>query len=108
LPKPLYTRKNLINIIITQGEITMGIIEEIVAKGLTQAWGLMTPEQKTDIKLSTTIGEAALKKFNKITNDDKVDPVELEAVINDILIAADSTTGRAIQAFFWSLFKSSS
>jgi hypothetical protein len=84
----------------------MGIIEEIVAKGLTQAWGLMTPEQKANIKLSTVAGERALEEFNTITEDDAVSPDELEVVIKDLLEAADSTAGRAIQAFFWSLFKS--
>ena len=84
----------------------MGIIEDIVAKGLTQAWGLMTPEQKANIKTSTVAGERALEDFNKITNDDKIDPEELEAVIIEVLSALDSATGRAVQAFFWSLFKS--
>ena len=84
----------------------MGIIEEIVAKGLTQAWGLMTPEQRANIKTSTVAGERALEDFNKITNDDKIDPEELEAVIIEVLSALDSATGRAVQAFFWSLFKS--
>ena len=84
----------------------MGIIEEIVAKGLTQAWGLMTPEQRANIKTSTVAGERALEDFNKITNDDKIDPEELEAVIIEVLSALDSASGRAVQAFFWSLFKS--
>ena len=84
----------------------MGIIEEIVAKGLTQAWGLMTPEQRANIKTSTVAGERALEDFNKITDDDKIDPEELEAVIIEVLSALDSATGRAVQAFFWSLFKS--
>ena len=84
----------------------MGIIEDIVAKGLTQAWGLMTPEQKANIRTSTVAGEHALEDFNKITNDDKIDPEELEAVIVEVLGALDSATGRAVQAFFWSLFKS--
>jgi len=84
----------------------MGIIEEIVAKGLTEAWGLMTPEQKNDIKMGMKAGEAGLVKFNAITADDKVDPAELESVIVEILTASDSMAGRAIQAYLWSLFKS--
>jgi hypothetical protein len=84
----------------------MGIIEEIVAKGLTEAWGLMTPEQRKDIRMGTLAGEEGLAKFNDITEDDKVDPVELEEVIGEILTASDSMAGRAIQAYLWSLFKS--
>jgi hypothetical protein len=84
----------------------MGIIEDVVAKGLTQAWALMTPDQRMDIRLGTIAGEKALATFNDITEDDKVDPVELEAAIVEILAAMDSTSGRAIQAFLWSLFKS--
>lgn len=85
----------------------MGIIEEIVAAGLTNAWSYMTPEQRDGVRAGTVAGEKALKKFNAVTADGKVDPAELEVVIRDLLEAVDSTTGRAIQAYLWSLFKSS-
>lgn len=84
----------------------MAIIEEIVAKGLTQAWGMMTPAQRADIRAGTMAGEKGLNTFNAVTADDVVDPTELEAAINEILAAGGSTAGRAIQAYFWSLFKS--
>jgi hypothetical protein len=84
----------------------MGIIEEIVAAGLTDAWSYMTPEQKNGVRTGTVAGEKALEKFNAITLDNTVDPEELEMAIRDLLEAVDSTTGRAIQAYLWSLFKS--
>jgi len=84
----------------------MGIIEEIVAKGLTEAWGLMTPEQKNDIKMGMLAGEKGIAKFNAVVADDQVDPEELESIIVEILTVSDSMAGRAIQAYLWSLFKS--
>ena len=47
----------------------MGIIEDIVAKSLTQAWGLMSEEQRTNIRMGTIAGEKALVEFNDITED---------------------------------------
>lgn len=84
----------------------MGIIEEIVAAGLTDAWIDITIEQRNGIRSGTLAGEKALEKFNKITEDNTVDPEELEMAIKDLLETVDSATGRAIQAYLWSLFKS--
>jgi hypothetical protein len=83
----------------------MGIIEDIVAKGLTEAWGMMPADKKAQIKEGTLAGEKGLEIFNGVVADDNVDPAELENAIKLILDAMGSTAGRAFQAFLWSLFK---
>jgi hypothetical protein len=83
----------------------MGIIEDAVAKSLTEIWKMLPVDKKNQIKEGTVAGEKGLEIFNKVISDDNVDPVELESAIKMILEAMGSTTGRAFQAFLWSLFK---
>lgn len=83
----------------------MGIIEDLVAKSLTQAWGMLPDEKKEQIRAGTIAGEKGLGTFNKVTEDKQVSPEELEAAISEVLAAGGSTGGRALQAMFWSLFK---
>lgn len=84
----------------------MGVLDDIVAGSFTEVWESMDKEQRAVLRTGTLAGEKALGTFNKVTEDDKVDPAELEAAIVIMLDAMDSVAGRAIQAYFWSLFKS--
>jgi uncharacterized tellurite resistance protein B-like protein len=83
----------------------MGIFEDIIANGLTMAWGTMSEAQRANILVSTKAGAHALATFNEVAADDQVSPDELEAAVREILTASDSITGKAIQAFIMSLFK---
>lgn len=83
----------------------MALIEEIVAKGLTEAWGMMPAEKKAQIKEGMLAGEKGMEMFNKVVENDQVDAAELEDAIKMILEAMGGTAGRAMQAYLWSLFK---
>ena len=83
----------------------MGIMEDITAKGLSQAWGLIPQDKKDRIKQSALATEAGLHEFNIDVADDSVTPDELEGAIKKLLDALGTTTGQALQAWFWSLFK---
>lgn len=83
----------------------MGIIEDITAKALSQAWGLMPADTKDKIKQSALATETGLHEFNTDIADDSIGADELEAAIKKLLDAMGTTTGQALQAWFWSLFK---
>jgi hypothetical protein len=85
--------------------LKMGIIEDIVAEGLTKAWGMMPDEKKNQIREGTIAGEKGLEMFNKVTEDKEVSPAELEEAIKMIMDAMGGTAGQAMQAYLWSLFK---
>lgn len=83
----------------------MGIIEDGVAKGMSLVWGKLPTDKRAAIRTGTIAGEAGLKTFNDVTADDQVTTEELESAIKQILNAAGSTAGNAIQSYIWSLFK---
>ena len=83
----------------------MGTMEDVVAKALSEAWGLIPKEKRLKILLATDAVEEALMEFNDTMEDENVTPEELEKILTKLFAALGSTTGKALQAFLWSLFK---
>jgi hypothetical protein len=82
-----------------------GIIDGIVAKGLSEAWGMLTEAQRDKIRKGTIAGEEALVEFNDVTEDGQVTEEELGKVLTELLDAMGGAGGQALQAYLWSLFK---
>ena len=83
----------------------MAIMNELMAKAMTEALNRATAEQWEMVKGSALHAEEAFKLFNDTVADKEVTADEMEVILAKIFASAGGITGAAVQAYFASMMK---